>query len=164
MYSHPHLVTVIYRCVFFCVSIARVIRWLPLRWMLGSRESVRSAAVLREKPRHWGFKTTILSVSNSLGSTNDYMYPQSSSNILNLFLWSLTSSHSPKAAGSRHGVDDETETDSVVSHRRERDRSRRKHSHEHSGTSYHLSLPWCFATFYVSEMLKCCGVCCGVLQ
>uniref|UniRef100_A0A8C1VI45 Dishevelled segment polarity protein 3a n=1 Tax=Cyprinus carpio TaxID=7962 RepID=A0A8C1VI45_CYPCA len=40
----------------------------------------------------------------------------------------------PKAAGSRHGVDDETETDSVVSHRRERDRSRRKHSHEHSGT------------------------------
>ncbi|KTF77378.1 hypothetical protein cypCar_00042274, partial [Cyprinus carpio] len=39
----------------------------------------------------------------------------------------------PKAAGSRHGVDDETETDSVVSHRRERDRSRRKHSHEHSG-------------------------------
>ncbi|KAF4116878.1 hypothetical protein G5714_001431 [Onychostoma macrolepis] len=39
----------------------------------------------------------------------------------------------PKAAGSRHGVDDETETDSVVSHRRERDRSRRKHSHEHPG-------------------------------
>ncbi|XP_017328121.1 segment polarity protein dishevelled homolog DVL-3a [Ictalurus punctatus] len=39
----------------------------------------------------------------------------------------------PKAAGSRHGVDDETETDSVVSHRRERDRPRRKHSHDHSG-------------------------------
>ncbi|KAG1969181.1 segment polarity protein dishevelled homolog DVL-3a [Pimephales promelas] len=39
----------------------------------------------------------------------------------------------PKAAGSRHGADDETETDSVVSHRRDRDRSRRKHSHEHSG-------------------------------
>ncbi|XP_053354866.1 segment polarity protein dishevelled homolog DVL-3a [Clarias gariepinus] len=39
----------------------------------------------------------------------------------------------PKAAGSRHGVDDETETDSVVSHRRDRDRMRRKHSHEHSG-------------------------------
>uniref|UniRef100_A0A8C1VHU9 Dishevelled segment polarity protein 3a n=1 Tax=Cyprinus carpio TaxID=7962 RepID=A0A8C1VHU9_CYPCA len=46
----------------------------------------------------------------------------------------------PKAAGSRHGVDDETETDSVVSHRRERDRSRRKHSHEHSGTCQHVSL------------------------
>uniref|UniRef100_A0A8B9L9R7 Dishevelled segment polarity protein 3a n=1 Tax=Astyanax mexicanus TaxID=7994 RepID=A0A8B9L9R7_ASTMX len=39
----------------------------------------------------------------------------------------------PKAAGSRHGVDDETETDSVVSHRRDRDRPRKKHSHEHSG-------------------------------
>ncbi|KAI5612556.1 dishevelled segment polarity protein 3a [Silurus asotus] len=39
----------------------------------------------------------------------------------------------PKAAGSRHGPDDETETDSVVSHRRERDRPRRKHSHDHSG-------------------------------
>ncbi|KAG7329802.1 hypothetical protein KOW79_006024 [Hemibagrus wyckioides] len=39
----------------------------------------------------------------------------------------------PKAAGSRHGVDDETETDSVVSHRRERERARRKHSHDHSG-------------------------------
>ncbi|KAF5890522.1 segment polarity protein dishevelled DVL-3-like [Clarias magur] len=39
----------------------------------------------------------------------------------------------PKAAGSRHGADDETETDSVVSHRRDRDRPRRKHSHEHSG-------------------------------
>ncbi|XP_056600563.1 segment polarity protein dishevelled homolog DVL-3a [Triplophysa dalaica] len=39
----------------------------------------------------------------------------------------------PKAAGSRHGVEDETETDSVVSHRRERDRSRKKHSHDHSG-------------------------------
>lgn len=43
---------------------------------------------------------------------------------------------SPKAAGSRHSVDDETETDSVVSHRRERDRPRRKHSHDHSGTSF----------------------------
>ncbi|KAB5579718.1 hypothetical protein PHYPO_G00198170 [Pangasianodon hypophthalmus] len=39
----------------------------------------------------------------------------------------------PKAAGSRHGADDETETDSVVSHRRERDRPRRKQSHDHSG-------------------------------
>ncbi|KAL7879442.1 hypothetical protein SRHO_G00016960 [Serrasalmus rhombeus] len=39
----------------------------------------------------------------------------------------------PKAAGSRHGVDDETETDSVVSHRRERDRPRKKHSHDHPG-------------------------------
>uniref|UniRef100_A0A671KJV3 Segment polarity protein dishevelled homolog DVL-3-like n=1 Tax=Sinocyclocheilus anshuiensis TaxID=1608454 RepID=A0A671KJV3_9TELE len=54
----------------------------------------------------------------------------------------------PKAAGSRHGVDDETETDSVVSHRRERDRSRRKHSHEHSGTCQHphfcacILMPW----------------------
>uniref|UniRef100_A0A9J8B8C9 Dishevelled segment polarity protein 3a n=1 Tax=Cyprinus carpio carpio TaxID=630221 RepID=A0A9J8B8C9_CYPCA len=46
----------------------------------------------------------------------------------------------PKAAGSRHGVDDETETDSVVSHRRERDRSRRKHSHEHSGACQHSHL------------------------
>uniref|UniRef100_A0A671QA43 Segment polarity protein dishevelled homolog DVL-3-like n=1 Tax=Sinocyclocheilus anshuiensis TaxID=1608454 RepID=A0A671QA43_9TELE len=46
----------------------------------------------------------------------------------------------PKAAGSRHGVDDETETDSVVSHRRERDRSRRKHSHEHSGVCQHSHL------------------------
>uniref|UniRef100_A0AAR2JCG9 Dishevelled segment polarity protein 3a n=1 Tax=Pygocentrus nattereri TaxID=42514 RepID=A0AAR2JCG9_PYGNA len=41
----------------------------------------------------------------------------------------------PKAAGSRHGVDDETETDSVVSHRRERDRPRKKHSHDHPGAS-----------------------------
>ncbi|TRY53948.1 hypothetical protein DNTS_029796 [Danionella cerebrum] len=40
----------------------------------------------------------------------------------------------PKAAGSRHGADDETETDSVMSHRREKDRSRKKHSHEHAGT------------------------------
>uniref|UniRef100_A0A672PQM6 Segment polarity protein dishevelled homolog DVL-3-like n=1 Tax=Sinocyclocheilus grahami TaxID=75366 RepID=A0A672PQM6_SINGR len=54
----------------------------------------------------------------------------------------------PKAAGSQHGVDDETETDSVVSHRRERDRSRRKHSHEHSGTCQHphfcacILMPW----------------------
>ncbi|XP_062849839.1 segment polarity protein dishevelled homolog DVL-3a isoform X2 [Trichomycterus rosablanca] len=39
----------------------------------------------------------------------------------------------PKAASSRHGGDDETETDSVVSHRRERDRPRKKHSHDHSG-------------------------------
>ncbi|XP_076828588.1 segment polarity protein dishevelled homolog DVL-3a [Brachyhypopomus gauderio] len=38
----------------------------------------------------------------------------------------------PKSAGSRHGVDDETETDSVVSHRRERERPRKKQSHDHS--------------------------------
>ncbi|XP_026854181.2 LOW QUALITY PROTEIN: segment polarity protein dishevelled homolog DVL-3a [Electrophorus electricus] len=40
----------------------------------------------------------------------------------------------PKAAGSRHGIDDETETDSVVSHRRERERPRKKQSHDHSGS------------------------------
>uniref|UniRef100_A0AAY4AD21 Dishevelled n=1 Tax=Denticeps clupeoides TaxID=299321 RepID=A0AAY4AD21_9TELE len=38
-----------------------------------------------------------------------------------------------KSAGSRDGMDDETETDSVVSHRRERERPRRKHAQEHSG-------------------------------
>uniref|UniRef100_A0A673LPT0 Segment polarity protein dishevelled homolog DVL-3-like n=1 Tax=Sinocyclocheilus rhinocerous TaxID=307959 RepID=A0A673LPT0_9TELE len=56
----------------------------------------------------------------------------------------------PKAAGSRHGVDDETETDSVVSHRRERDRSRRKHSHEHSGACQHSHL--------TVHVLRCHGV------
>lgn len=52
-------------CVLFCVClwIARVIRWLPLGWMFSGRESVRAAAVTREKPRHWRFKTTIFPVS-----------------------------------------------------------------------------------------------------
>ncbi|KAL2097963.1 hypothetical protein ACEWY4_007170 [Coilia grayii] len=38
-----------------------------------------------------------------------------------------------KSAGSRDGMDDNTETDSVVSHRRDRERSRRKHSQDYSG-------------------------------
>ncbi len=58
-FKYNHVTVII---VPVCVLIAGVIRRLSLRWMLSGGESVRAAAVSREKPRHWRLQTPVLPV------------------------------------------------------------------------------------------------------